>query len=329
MSEAVAIGRRAVLGGLIGLPAGLARAQGAGPYPTRPIKVFVGVPPGGSTDAQTRLIAGWLQDDLGQPAIPENRPGANTSLAAHAVAQAPPDGHTILVATDAYITVPLLVKIPYDPFTSLTPVTSFSFSPFIYVVHPSTPIHSIGDLVAFARANPGKLHYGSSGSGGASHVGAEKFKLMTGTNIVHVPYRGAGPALVDALSGQYQLSLWTSLAAAGYIRDGRLRALAVTSPTRLPSLPDVPTFAEAGLPGVELATWNMLLAPKPTAPERIDHVGRAVRAALASEALRARLATAGTTAIADASSDQTGRYLAAQIEGFRAVAKAARIELAD
>ena len=293
MSEAVAIGRRAVLGGLIGLPAGLARAQGAGPYPTRPIKVFVGVPPGGSTDAQTRLIAGWLQDDLGQPAIPENRPGANTSLAAHAVAQAPPDGHTILVATDAYITVPLLVKIPYDPFTSLTPVTSFSFSPFIYVVHPSTPIHSIGDLVAFARANPGKLHYGSSGSGGASHVGAEKFKLMTGTNIVHVPYRGAGPALVDALSGQYQLSLWTSLAAAGYIRDGRLRALAVTSPTRLPSLPDVPTFAEAGYPQYTHRAWLAVFVPAGTPRPIMDALRASIHRMMQSPAIQRKLSENG------------------------------------
>ncbi len=258
-------------------------------YPNKPIKLLVGVPPGGSTDALTRMLGEWLQESLGQPVIVDNRPGANTAVAADAVARSPADGYTLLVASDAYLTVPLLTKIQYDPFKDFAPIGTLTSSPFVFVVHPSSPINSVKDLIAYAKTNPGKLNYGSSGNGGASHLGAEKFKMLTGTSMVHIPYRGAGPAINDAIAGQIQLSLWTPLAVAPHAKGGKLKPLAVTGSKRLPFLPQVPTFAEAGLPKFEHRTWLGVYAPAGTPRAIVDKLNAEITKMMASPKIKQKL----------------------------------------
>lgn len=259
------------------------------PYPSKTIKLLVGVPPGGSTDALTRMLGEWLQESLGQPVVVENKPGANTAVAADAVARSPADGYTLLVASDAYLTVPLLTKIQYDPFKDFTPIGTLTSSPFVFVVHPSSTINSVKDLIAYAKANPGKLNYGSSGNGGASHLGAEKFKMVTGTSMVHIPYRGAGPAITDAIAGQIQLSLWTPLAVAPHAKGGKLKPLAVTGAKRLPFLPQTPTFAEAGLPNFEHRTWLGVYAPTGTPRAIVDKLNAEISKMMASPKIKQKL----------------------------------------
>lgn len=282
---------QALIAGLLVLQVNPAAAQQ--PYPEKPITILVGVPPGGSTDAVARIFASSLEEKLGQPVIVENRPGGNTLIAAGAVAKAPADGYTLLVASDAFLTVPLLNKDSYDPFEDFSPIGTLTQSPFVVVVHPSTPIQSMSELVAYAKEHPGELLYGSSGNGGTSHLGGEKLKMITGTDIVHIPYRGAGPALVDALSGQYQMSLWSPFTAGPHVKDGKLRALAVTGPDRVASLPDVPTTAEAGLPEYQHRVWIGVFAPAGTPTEIIDTVAASIAEMQASPAIRQQLETNG------------------------------------
>jgi tripartite-type tricarboxylate transporter receptor subunit TctC len=304
----------------------LAATASAQTYPSKPIKVLVGVPPGGSTDAIARMLASWLQEDLGQPTIVENRPGANTAVAANALIQSAPDGHTLLVATDALIAGPLITKLPYDPFRDFTAVGSLALSPFVFVVHPSTAIRTVAELVAEAKARPNQLHYGSSGNGGASHLGGEKFKMLTGTAIVHVPYRGAGPALTDALSGQYQLSLWTPLAAAPYVRNGRLRALAVTGPRRTPALPEVPTFAEAGMPDYEHKAWQGVFASAGTPPAIVERLAASIRRMMEQPAIRRKLEEAGTDPFVN-TPEEFMRLMRVDSEALARLIKAADIKM--
>jgi len=177
------------------------------PYPSRPIRVLVGVPPGGATDLMTRMFAEWLRESLGQPAVVENRPGANTAVAAEAVARSAPDGHTLLFSTDALLSTALLAKLNFDPFKDFAPIGIIGVSRFALTVHPSLPVNTVKELVALAKARPGQLNYASSGNAGTSHFGVEKFKMVTGTNMVHVPYKGAGPAITDAIAGEVQVSM--------------------------------------------------------------------------------------------------------------------------
>jgi tripartite-type tricarboxylate transporter receptor subunit TctC len=327
MGQAVKIVLRSFIASLLVALATLASAQPAQePYPTKPIKLLVGVPPGGSSDAITRMFAAWLQENLGQPMIVENRPGANTSVAANAVVQSRLDGYTLLVASDAYITVPLLTKVPYDPFKDFIPIGTLTVSPFVFVVHPSTPIHSIKELVANAKAHPGELHYGSSGNGAASHLGGEKFKMLTGTDIVHVPYPGAGPALIDAISGQYQLSSWTPLAAASYVKAGKLRALAVTGPKRMPSLPDVPTFAEAGLPEYDHKTWQGVYAPAGTPKPIVDKIAALIAKMESSPTVKQKFEENGTELLLT-TQEQFTQMMRAETDELVKLIKAADIKI--
>ena len=271
--------------------------QAQQPYSSKPIKILVGVPPGGSTDSLARLFASWLQQGMGQPTIVDNRPGANTAVAADAVARSTPDGYTLLFTTEAFLTVPLLTKVNFDPFKDFVPIGTVAASRFVMAVHPSSPIKSVADLVAAAKAQPGKMTYGSSGNGGASHLGIEKFKMLTGTDILHVPYRGAGPALTDAIGGQYQISLWTPLAISGHVASGKLRALAVTGPKRSTVLPNVPTFAEAGLPAFDHRTWMSVLAPAGTPKPIVDRLSSEIRKMLASPKVKETLDKQGVESL--------------------------------
>ncbi|MEY4100151.1 MAG: hypothetical protein RL300_1322 [Pseudomonadota bacterium] len=269
----------------------LAGAQSS--YPAKPIKVLVGVPPGGSTDALTRVFAEWLQESMGQPAVVENKPGANTAVAADLVARSAPDGYTLLVTTEAFITMPLLTKVQYDPFKDFAPVGTVGVNRFVLSVHPSVPTNTVQEFIAYAKANPGKLNFGSSGNAGASHIGLEKFKMLTGTEITHIPYRGAGPALTDGIAGQYQASMWTPLAVSPHVKAGKLKPLAVTGPKRMSFMPDVPTFAEAGLPAFDHRSWLSVYAPAGTPKPVVDRLNAEISKMLASAKIKQKLEGAG------------------------------------
>jgi len=295
-------------------------------YPTKPIKILVGVPPGGSTDTIARLFAEWLRTSTGQPAIVENRPGANTSIAADAVARSVPDGHTLLLATDALITFPQLAKATFDPFKDFVPIGTLTLNPFVMTVHPSVPANTLTDFIAYAKAQPGKLSYASSGNGGSSHLAIEKFKLLTGARISHIPYRGAGPALTDAISGQVDLSLWTPLAVAPHIASGRLKALALTGDRRLSILPKVPTFAEAGLPAFHYQAWQAVFAPAGTPRPIVDRLNAEIQKMLSSPKVKEALDKQGVEPFY-ATPEKTTSLMRSESTEISALIKAANIKM--
>jgi tripartite-type tricarboxylate transporter receptor subunit TctC len=283
------IGTRPLLALVLAVAATLAAAQPQPTYPSKPIKILVGVPPGGSTDTVARLFADWLRESLTQTTIVENRPGANTSVAADAVARSAPDGYTLLLATDAFITVPLLTKVTFDPFKDFAPIATLTVNPFVMVIHPSVPVSTLKEFIAYAKQRPGKLSDASSGAGGASHLGIEKFKMLSGTDIVHIPYRGAGPAMSDAIGGQVDMSLWTPLAISSQVAAGKVKALAVTGIVRVSGLSQVPTFAEAGLPAYHHQAWQGVFAPAGTPQPIIDRLNAEAQKMLASPKVMAIL----------------------------------------
>ncbi|MBW8269051.1 Bug family tripartite tricarboxylate transporter substrate binding protein [Caldovatus aquaticus] len=293
--------RRAILLGSLALAAGsgvpLARAQpfAAADYPSRPVRLLVGFPPGGTTDIAARIYAERLAARLGQPFPVENRPGATGNIAGEAVARAAPDGYTLLVnaISPAAINYALFgPRMPYRP-EDLTAVGLFLRVPNVVFVHPSVPARSIAELVALAKARPGQLNYGSAGSGGSPHMTMEYFKLRTGVQITHVPFRGAGPMLVEAVAGRVEVGCDNMPSCIGHIREGRLRALAVTSHVRSPALPEVPTLAESGVPDFEATAWFGLQAPARTPRPIVAKLGAAVDAVSKEPAVRAKLAELG------------------------------------
>ncbi len=285
------IALRAFVGCVLATIAICAAAQQ--PHPNRPVRVLVGVPPGGSTDLITRMFAEWLRESLGQPTVVENRPGANTAVAADAVARSAPDGHALLVSTDALLSIALLAKLNFDSFKDLAPIGIIAVSRFVLAVHPSLPVNTLREFIALAKARPGQLNYASSGNAGTSHFGMEKFKMLTGTSMVHIPYRGAGPAIVDAIAGQVQVSLWTPLAIAEHVKAGKLKTLAVTGPKRIPLLPNVSTFAEAGLPGYDHSVWFAVYAPAATPRSIVDRLNVEIANMVASPKIKERLDSNG------------------------------------
>lgn len=286
---------RTFLAGLLAAEAMLVGAQPAQqPYPNRPIKILVGVPPGGSTDAVTRLFADWLRESLGQPTVVENRPGANTAVAAEAVARAAPDGYTIMLATNAHITIPLLTKLTYDPIKDFIPVGTVGVSPYAILIHPSIPAKTLQEFIAYAKARPGQLNFGSSGNGGGSHINGEVFNRLAGVQIQHIPYKGAGPALTDAIAGQVQVSYNTPLAVAAHVNAGKLRPLAVTGQKRTPLLPQVPTFAEAGLPAFQEKAWYGVFVPAGTPKPIVDKLAAEITRMLSSPSIKEKLEKQGT-----------------------------------
>jgi len=251
------------------------------PAMAQSVRFVVGFTPGGPSDILARALGAKLSETLGQPVVVENRPGAGGNLAAEVVAKSPPDGNTWLLGNNSILATnqALYSHLGYDPVKDFAPVALVAIQPNILVVHPSVPAHSVKELIAYARANPGKLNYASTGAGVAAHLSAELFKAMAGVDMVHVPYKGAQPALTDVIAGQCQLMFATSASVIPYIKAGRLRALAVTTAQRSPSLPDLPTVAEAGVPGFESITWHGVVVPSATPPamvERLNGLGAEV-----------------------------------------------------
>jgi tripartite-type tricarboxylate transporter receptor subunit TctC len=245
-------------------------------FPTRPVSLIVGFAPGGGTDIAARIVAKQLAADLGQQVIVENRPGAGGNIATEAVARAIPDGHTITLASIGSLTVApyLVAKLPYDPRRDLAPLTKGVSFANVLVVHPSLPVSTVAEFVALARAKPGMIGYGTSGVGGAGHLAGELFRQMARVDIVHVPYKGGGPAMTDLLGGQILASFASAPSALPHIKSGKIRALATTGPARALSLPDVPTVAESGYPGYDATNWYAFVAPGRTPRDVVERLNR-------------------------------------------------------
>lgn len=269
-------------------------AQAQGIYPTKPVRLIVGQSPGGGTDVIARLIAPKFGEHLGQAVLVENRTGAAGSIGAAFVAKSVPDGYNLLVVSSSYAINPsLYTDLPFDPAKDLLPVTLIAEAPFLLVVHPSMPVRSVKDLVAFAKAKPGTLNFASGGNGSSGHLAGELFKFLANINMVHVPYKGAGPALVDVMAGQVHLTFGSVLSSLGHVKNGRLRALGVTGSKRSPGAPDLPTIAEAGVKDYQTTTWYGLLAPANTPAAIVNRLSGDMKKALESQDIRNRLLTDG------------------------------------
>jgi tripartite-type tricarboxylate transporter receptor subunit TctC len=285
--------KRLLLAPLLAIAAAAALAQGA--WPTKPVTLVVPFPPGGGTDTGARIIAEQLSRKWGQSVLVDNKGGAAGQIGADIVAKARPDGYTILmgnIGTQA-INPALYGKMPYDPDKAFTPITLVAELPLAMMVHPDVPAKTVKEFIALAKSQPGKMSYSSSGAGGGPHLAAEMFKDATGSFILHVPYRGGGPAIADLLAGHVQLSFMTVLEASGHIKAGKLRALAVTSDKRVTALPDVPTLAEGALPGFNSISWIGLLAPAGTPREIVDKIAADVREAVTRDEVKDKLVGLG------------------------------------
>jgi tripartite-type tricarboxylate transporter receptor subunit TctC len=319
--------RRAFLrlaAGAAGLPL-IPRLAWTQNYPTRPVRIVVGFAPGGSTDLLARLMGQWLSERLGQQFVIENRPGAAGNIATEAVARATPDGYTLLlIDTQPAINVTLFDKLNFDFIRDIMPVAGITRMPAVMVVNPSVPAKTVPEFIAYARTNPGKLNFASPGNGTGPHLAGELFKSMTGVNIIHVPYRGAAPALTDLLGGQVHTYFMATLAAIDYIKAGSLRALAVTTSTRSDMFPDVPTIAEFA-PGYETSTWFGIVAPKNTPPEVVDKLNKEINAGLVDPRIKGRLAEFGGTALAGSPAN-FGKLIADETEKWSKVIRFAGIK---
>jgi tripartite-type tricarboxylate transporter receptor subunit TctC len=293
----------------------IAKAQS---FPSRPVRLIVGWPPGGAADIVGRLTGQLLSERLGQQFIIENRPGAGGSLAAEAVVKAPPDGYTLLmIGSNHAWNVTLYDKLSFDFVRDIAPVASVVHGVGVLVVHPSFPAKSVPDLIAYAKANPGKINMGSGGVGSPQHVYGELFKMMTGVDMLLVPYRGGAPALTDLLAGQVQVMFDTLITSIEHVRAGRLRPLAVTAATPLEVLPEVPTVGDF-VPGYEAASWQGVGAPRNTPVEIIDKLNRATNAGFADPRIKARIADLGYTVFASSPGD-FGRFIVAYTEKWAKV----------
>ena len=306
------------------LPA-LSRTVSAQVYPARPVRLIVPFGPAGATDITARLIGHWLSERLGQQFIIENRPGAGGNVGTEAVVRAPPDGYTLLYVTTANASnATLYDKLNFNFIHDIAPVAAIISFPYIMVVNPSVPANTLPEFITYAKANPGKINMASPGIGSTPHVNGELFKVMTGTNMVHVPYRSAAAVMTDLLSGQVQLYFGTTASSLEYVRAGKLRALGVTIERRLDALPEIPTVAEF-VPGYEASNWYGVGAPKATPAEIIDKLNKEISAGLADPNMKARLADLGGTVLAGSPAD-FGKLIADETEKWAKVIKFAGVK---
>jgi tripartite-type tricarboxylate transporter receptor subunit TctC len=310
--------------GAAALPAAsrIARAQA---YPTRPVRIVVGFAAGGPADIVARLIGQWLSERLGQPIVVENRSGAAGNIGTELVVRAPPDGYTLLMALALNtINASVYDSLPFNFIRDTAPVASIASIPPRQEVNPSVSAKTVPEFIAYAKANPGKLNMASAGNGSPQHVGGELFRMMAGVDMVHVPYRGEALALTDLISGQVQVLFGTMLGSLGYIRAGKLRALAVTTATHSDALPDVPTVDEF-LPGFEARGWYGIVVPKATPTEIVEKLNKAINAALADPNMKKRLTDLGCTVFAGSPAD-FGKFIADETVKWAKVVKSAGIK---
>jgi tripartite-type tricarboxylate transporter receptor subunit TctC len=310
--------------GAAALPA-VSRIARAQTYPSRPVRLIVPFAPAGTTDILARLMGQWLSERLGQQFVIENRPGASTIIGTEAVVRAPADGYTVLlVATASAINATLFDKLSYNFLSDIVPVAGIMRVPNIMVVHPSVPVKTVPEFIAYAKANPGKINQASPGAGTSTHMAGELFKAMTGTQIVLVQYRGNAPGLIDLLAGQVQLGFDTMPSSIEYIRAGKLRALGVSTLTRSEALPDVPTISEF-VPGYESSGYFGFGLPKNAPAEIVDRLNREINAGLADPGLKSRLADLGGMTLAGTPAD-FGMLIAEETDKWAKVIRAANIK---
>jgi tripartite-type tricarboxylate transporter receptor subunit TctC len=302
-------------------------AEDAAAYPSRPVKIVVGFAPGGATDITARLLASRLSLALGKPFIVENRPGADSNIGSEQVVRAKPDGYTLLLKTIANATNMSAYKSPgYDTTRDLIPIVLVMTSPSVLVVTPSLPVKDLPSLIALAKAEPGRLSFASSGHGGSTHLAGEMLKLRAGLDLVHIPYKGAAPAMADVVAGHVSMGFMASLGALSSMQGGQLRPIAVAHFKRMAELPDVPTMAEAGMAGFEVSSWNGLAAPVGTPQPIIDKLNAEVNKILATPEVQQQLQGLGAQAVGG-SPRQFADHVQAQILRWRGVVQAARITL--
>lgn len=301
--------------------------ENIGSYPSRPITMVVGYTPGGPTDIVARLVATKLSQAWGKPVIVENKAGAGSNIAAQQVVRAAPDGYTLLIETIANsINMSVYKNLNYDTQKDLAPIVQFMSSASVLVVNPDVPARNLKELIALAKARPGKLDYASSGAGGSPHLAGEMFKSRAGIDIVHIPYKGATPALTDVLSGHVAMGFMTSLGVLGHMQSGKLRPIAVASPKRLSELPDVPTMAEAGLPDFHVLSWNGLAAPANTPRAIIDKLNKEVNRILNMPDVQKQLQALGADPVGG-TPEEFANYVNAETKKWAAVVKAAGFSL--
>jgi tripartite-type tricarboxylate transporter receptor subunit TctC len=310
--------------GAVTLPA-FSRIAWTQSYPSRPVRWIVGFAPAGPADILARLIGQWLSERLGQPFVIENRPGAASNIATEAVVRAPADGYTLLmVGSPNAINATLYDKLNFNFIRDIAPVANIMRGPLVMVVNPSLPANTVPEFIAYAKAHPGKINMASGGNGSTPHVAGELFKMMTGVDMNHVPYRGAAPALTDLLAGQVQVYFANTPASIEHIRAGKLRALAVTTATRSDALPDLPTVGDF-VPGYEASTWFGVGAPKATPAEIVEKLNKEINAGLADPKMKARLADLGGTVLAVSPAD-FGKLIADETEKWAKVIRTANIK---
>jgi tripartite-type tricarboxylate transporter receptor subunit TctC len=306
----------------IALP-GLALAQA---YPAKPVHVIISFPPGSSTDIVGRVIAQKLSEYWGQPVIAENRGGAGGSIGTAAVAKAAPDGYTLLMDSSAHAVTPAIyAKLPYDTQKDFVDIASLAGQPNVLVALPGSPTKSVADLIAQAKAKPGQINFASAGIGSGTHLNLEKFKLATGADVMHIPYKGTQEVIADLLGGRVEYNFAPISAALSNIRDGKLRAIAVSSANRSSSLPDVPTLAESGVPGFEFTLWFGVWGPAGMPAEVVDKISKDVNRALADPGVRERLAKLGNDTMS-MSPAQFSQFVRREVEDYARIIKAAGIK---
>lgn len=309
--------------------AGLAdvQAQTAQTYPARPIRFIVPYAAGGSTSHVARVVAAKLTESWGQQVLVDNKPGANTVIGSEALVRSPPDGYTISLAASTHTTVPhLITNLPYDPVKDFTPVASMVTTQLVLVLNPAVPANNVREFIALAKAKPDTLNFAAVGTGSSTHLAAEVFKSVTGVRMQHVPYKGTAPALTDLIGGQIQLNFDTPVTSIPHVQSGRLKALAITGKTRLAALPDVPTFAEAGLPEYDFQIWMGVLAPAGTPRDIVDKLSAEIGRILALPDVKQQLASQGLD-VTYRTADQFNALIRADLERFGKVIKAAGIKI--
>ena len=317
-----ALRRAATLAVVATIAVAAASTAGAQGYPNKPVRLVVPFPAGGTTDIVARAVAQKLTETWGQSVVVDNRPGAGGNIGSELVAKAAPDGYTLLMGTVGThaINPSLYAKMPYDHVKDFAPVVLVAGVPNVLVVNPSVPAQNVGELIAYAKANPGKLNFASSGSGTSIHLSGELFKVLTGVQMTHVPYKGSAPALSDLVGGQVQLMFDNLPSSLAFIKANRLRALAVTSTTRAPALPDVPTMVEAGVPNFEASSWFGMLAPAGTPPDVVARINGDVAKWLATPEAREKMVAQGAIAVGG-SPDDFARHIAAETAKWAKVVK--------
>jgi tripartite-type tricarboxylate transporter receptor subunit TctC len=295
-------------------------------YPNRPIRFITPYAPGGSTSVLARLVGQHFIERWGQNVIVDNRPGGNTVIGTETLAKAPPDGYTIMLVASTHAILSSLIKTPYDPIKDFTPIAGLGVSPQVLVLHPGVPANTVQELIALAKAKPGQLNFGSSGAGGPTHISGESFNIIAGVKTQHVPYKGAGQVMIDLIGGHIQMFYSVPINIIGHVKAGKLKALAVTGASRLKALPQMPTFAEAGLPGFDVKTWNGVLAPAGIPTPIRDKLSNEIGVLLDMQETKDKLDSLGMMT-SYRNSQQFADLIKSEIAAYAKVIKAANIRI--